>query len=232
MHAMSTTGAFLKSARLRAGLTQREVAQRLGYSSAVSYQLMERDIQPVPPYKLMALAKILGIDPSGLLAFYEGNPRYDVLRGQACPQWEPDCRIIEPEGNVRQIPVYSINAGWNELCEPLGLLAVPDNLGWPKDIVICVIEGDSMAPTVRSGDMVVAACDEEWRNGDACMVSQGTDACPLWTLKRVHRTKDGKIRLIADNPEYPPIELSDEELETFRACPVVAVQRRDRGLRR
>lgn len=231
MLVMTTIGSFLKSARLKAGLTQREVAQKLGYSSAVSYQLMERDVQPIPHYKLMALADILSVDAADLLAFYKGNPRYDVLR-KPPKGWDSNVRIIQPEGEVRYVPVYSINAGWRELCEPLGIIAVSDNLGWPKEILVCVVDGDSMAPTVMNGDVIIAGTDLEWRNGDACMVSQGTDACPLWTLKRVHRTKDGKIRLVADNPEYQPIELSDEELETFRACPVVAVQLRRKGWRR
>lgn len=229
---MKTVGELLRSARERTGLTQRDVAKRLGYASAVSYQQYERDITPVPPHKVAQIATMLGLDIEEILAYYKGNPRYEILRN--APPGFGDVRILAPEGEIRRVPVYSINAGWKMLHEPLGIIAVPANMGWPRDVIVCVVEGDSMDPTVRAGDVVIAGRDLEWSNGDMCMVSKGNDgdADALWTLKRVYRTNSGTIKLVPDNPMHETVELTGEDLESFSACPVVAVQIRRKGMRR
>lgn len=71
-----------------------------------------------------------------------------------------------------------------------------------------VINGDSMAPQLLKGDVVIVRRQEDVENGDVAIVAvDGHDA----TCKRVIKTEGGVI-LQPMNPEYAPVHYSDEEI--------------------
>ena len=64
--------------------------------------------------------------------------------------------------------------------------------------------GDSMAPTFRDGDIVLIRQQPEVENGQIAAVGINGEA----TLKHVYINDNG-ILLVADNPKYQPIQLSE-----------------------
>jgi len=68
------------------------------------------------------------------------------------------------------------------------------------------VEGDSMAGEIHSGDRLIVDRSLEPRHGDvviACLDGE-------MTVKRLI-VEDGRRLLVADNPDYPPIELNGEQ---------------------
>ncbi|WP_424237117.1 LexA family protein [Bhargavaea ginsengi] len=68
-------------------------------------------------------------------------------------------------------------------------------------------KGDSMAPTIENGALVLIREQDDVENGEvaAVLVNGGTEA----TLKRVKKD-NGTLLLIPDNRNYPPIIATNE----------------------
>lgn len=65
--------------------------------------------------------------------------------------------------------------------------------------------GDSMSDDIREGDIIVVDRAAEAEDGDVVVVRLFND----FTVKKLC-LQDGKIRLIAVNESYPPIEITEE----------------------
>jgi len=77
---MTNTAKFLKERRTQLGLTQAEIAKKLGYSCSQYISNMER-AQCHPPAKdIKKLSKILRVNSSTLIAHMVGDYRDDLER--------------------------------------------------------------------------------------------------------------------------------------------------------
>lgn len=76
-------------------------------------------------------------------------------------------------------------------------------------VLLC--QGDSMAPRIQDGDFVYVRKQPTVENGELAAVRIGTEA----TLKRVYYSPDrpDQLFLQAENPAYPPMIYSGQELE-------------------
>lgn len=116
-------------------------------------------------------------------------PRYDI-EGSMGPGTEP------PEMNM-VIEHMSLDANW-----------VRQNLTYTKldNLKLISGRGDSMAPTIRSGDAVLV---------DSGITTVEDDAIYFFLMrgkmqiKRIQRGLDG-LTIISDNGQYPPIEVPAE----------------------
>lgn len=73
------------------------------------------------------------------------------------------------------------------------------------------IIGDSMTPLFDDGDIVLVHKQEEFENGDNCIILINGDEA---TVKKVYKGTDG-IELKAVNPYYPPRKFTKEETDTI-----------------
>lgn len=70
------------------------------------------------------------------------------------------------------------------------------------------VKGNSMAPRIEDGDVVVVSPQQEVRNGDICVVRvDGED-----TLKRV-KFEGNYIHLIPLNPEFEPVTVKKKDVD-------------------
>lgn len=82
-----------------------------------------------------------------------------------------------------------------------------------ENLAIITGDGDSMDPTFRDGDALLV---------DQGITSIRTDAIYAFTLnddlfiKRLQRMTGGTLRMISDNPVYPPILIEGIDLEKVR----------------
>ena len=74
-------------------------------------------------------------------------------------------------------------------------------------------KGDSMIPTFNDGDLVLIRKQEEVENGQIAAVMIENEA----TLKRFY-AHDEEILLIADNPKYPPIVITQNYISSIYVC--------------
>ena len=58
-----TLGGRIRELRRKAGLTQSELAERIGYSTKASISKIESDVLDVNQSTIVALAKALGVTP-------------------------------------------------------------------------------------------------------------------------------------------------------------------------
>ncbi len=71
-------------------------------------------------------------------------------------------------------------------------------------------EGDSMEPTLRSGDEIFV--DRNKRSGEGIHVVRIGDALHV---KQVQASAPGRIALISANDSYAPIDLARDEVEVI-----------------
>lgn len=94
--------------------------------------------------------------------------------------------------------------------------SAPENLFWT------IGDGDSMEPTIRSGEMILIDAGQR-----TVRVSEGIWAVAIGQIgmvKRIHVPGPGRVQLISDNGRIPPAEVADDELHIVGR--VVAVVRR------
>lgn len=73
------------------------------------------------------------------------------------------------------------------------------------------VDGDSMEPTIRYGDLVFIRQQNDVDDGEIAAVLVDDSA----TLKHVYHIKDG-LQLISDNPRYRPMICTMPEYDTIR----------------
>ena len=168
---MSDLSTRVRLRREQLGLSQEELARRMGYRSRSSITKLEKGINDLPQSKVEELAQALETTPAALLGL--GAPC-------ACPPG------FEPLPAMVQVPLIGsiacgtpITAEQNIEC----YIGVP--AAWHADFAL-TCHGDSMAPTICNGDIVCIRCQPEVEQGEIAAVRVGEEA----TLKHFHRQGD------------------------------------------
>ena len=199
---------LLKIFRKRAGYSQKEVADALhvtqGAVSSWESGRWEPDQQ-----NLSALADLFGVS-------------VDALIGRVT-KIEPIGRTIEevpelvPEDEVLIPLVASLRCGPGTAGEPFAFIKdvpIPSSYvrRWGEGLKAIVAVGESMSPTIVPGDMLICRPGDAWESGN--VVSVNADDSDM--IKRIYRTADGGIDLRSDNPAFPPIHYTAEDLQQER----------------
>ena len=190
---MSDLSTRVRLRREQLGLSQQELAQRMGYRSRSSITKLEKGINDLPQSKVEELAQALEITPAALLG---------LDAPCACPPG------FEPLPAMVQVPLIGsiacgtpITAEQNIEC----YIGVP--AAWHADFAL-TCHGDSMSPTICNGDIVCIRCQPEVEQGEIAAVRVGEEA----TLKHFHRQGDA-VMLLADNAAVcPPMFYAGEQL--------------------
>ena len=190
---MSDLSTRVRLRREQLGLSQQELAQRMGYRSRSSITKLEKGINDLPQSKVEELAQALETTPAALLG---------LDAPCACPPG------FEPLPAMVQVPLIGsiacgtpITAEQNIEC----YIGVP--AAWHADFAL-TCHGDSMAPTICNGDIVCIRCQPEVEQGEIAAVRVGEEA----TLKHFHRQGDA-VMLLADNAAVcPPMFYAGEQL--------------------
>ena len=181
---MSDLSTRVRLRREQLGLSQQELARRMGYRSRSSITKLEKGINDLPQSKVEELAQALETTPAALLG---------LDAPCACPLG------FEPLPAMVQVPLIGsiacgtpITAEQNIEC----YIGVP--AAWHADFAL-TCHGDSMSPTICNGDIVCIRCQPEVEQGEIAAVRVGEEA----TLKHFHRQGDA-VMLLADNAAVCP----------------------------
>lgn len=83
----------------------------------------------------------------------------------------------------------------------------------PVNLVVIEAIGDSMAPTIENGDiMLMDKAETRIRDSAIYVLASGDEAI----VKRVERKFDGSIKIISDNPVYETVTLTAEQVPDLR----------------
>lgn len=183
---------MLKYFRMRENLSQSELAEKLGLSpSTVSmYEVGKRE----PDFET----------EEKIADFF--NTDLNTLRGRDIETMQKSSNgfIINVLGRVAAgIPIEAVEdiIDTEEITEEMAATGTYFGLQ---------IHGDSMEPRMCNGDVVIVRKQDDAESGDVVIAMvNGDDA----TCKRLRKYRDG-IELVSNNPAYPPMFYSNEEIET------------------
>jgi len=129
----------------------------------------------------------------------------DVLQVNSAWLAGKDAPMILPDKNDRKfVPVYGRIRGGipiEAIQEILDYEEITEEMARNGDYIALRVTGDSMAPRIAEGDVVIIRCQPTVENGEiAAVMVNGSDA----TLKKFYRSGD-QVTLVSLNPNYTPL---------------------------
>ena len=187
----------IRQRREQLGLSQEELAARMGYRSKSSITKLEKGINDLPRAKLEELAAALDTTPAWLMGLVDlpfPPPGFEPL---------PEMVRVPLVGSIACCT--PITAEQNIEC----YIGVP--AAWHADFAL-TCHGNSMAPTICDGDIVCIRRQPEVEQGEIAAVRIGEEA----TLKHFHRQGE-TVMLLADNTAVcPPMVFAGPQLEEIQ----------------
>lgn len=199
----------IRNRRLELGMSQEELATKMGYTSRSTIAKIESGKNDIPQSKIQAFAKALNTTPGALMG------------------WEID-NLKSPEISTDTVtfPVIgSIAAGYDELAvedwsgETVEIPISYLNGRQKDEFFVLSVHGDSMYPLYMDGDKVLVLKQSTLdRSGDIGAILYDGE---IATLKKVeYVTGEDWMRLVPINPEFKPREIHGADLETCRVLGV------------
>ena len=195
---MATTGERIKSARKACGMTQAELAEKIGVKFSAIHKYENGLVVNLKRDTIAALAKALDVSPAWLMCMDDD------------PSTLP--ANILPLPKMKKIPlVGEIACGTPILAEQNveAFLSMPEGV----NADFCLrCKGDSMINArIFDGDIVYIRQQETVEHGEIAAVLIDNEA----TLKRVY-IHDDRIVLEAENPQYRPRSYWGEDMNNVR----------------
>lgn len=188
---------IIKERRLAMGYTQEELAQKLGLQKSAIAKYENGRVENIKRSIIVEMAKVLECSPSYLMG------------------WDSNILPI-PNGSKEKKKGITINV-LGRVAAGIPIEAVEDIIDTEEiteemaatgEFFGLKIHGDSMAPRICEGDVVIVRQQNDAENGEIIIATvNGTDA----TCKRLRKYRDG-IELVSLNPSYNPMFFSMEEI--------------------
>lgn len=187
----------IKARRQDLGMTQAELAEKIGYKSKTTITRIERGEIDLPQSKIVSFARAL-------------DTTVNYLLGDIVPKG-----LFKP--NFQTVPIIgTIACGEPILAQENleGLATKSDHI--EADFALWC-KGDSMAPRFLDGDLVFIRQQPDVDNGQIAAVLIENEA----TLKHVYKGTNS-LTLVAENPSFPPLIYTDPvELQQIRIIGLV-----------
>lgn len=186
-------GENIKQARMKAQISQDELAKRLGYKSRSTIAKIESGENDLTQKKVAAFAKALNVSIDFLM---DGNGNENNSQGVRIPVLG---RIVAgiPLEAIEEIEDYE---------------EIPRKMAASGEFFALRIKGRSMEPRLTEGDIVIVRKQEDVDSGDTAIVLVNGDEA---TVKQIKKTETG-IMLIGFNVEvYQPHFYSNEQIEAL-----------------
>ncbi len=170
--------------------------------------------------KIEMLANYFNIKKSDLIEKHENEDEFKKIG--AIPLSEIDTAKIPVLGTVK--------AGYNYLAQEniIDYIAFKVNGTDKENYYALNVVGDSMEPLFDDGDTVIVHKQDDFENGDNCVVLiNGNEA----TVKKVYKGNTG-IELKAVNPYYPPKIFTKEEIRDLPVKVIGVVEKSIRNFKK
>lgn len=185
----------IRTRREELGLSQEELAFRMGYKSKSSINKIEMGINDIPQSKVIAFARALETTTAYLMGVDDAEKSVIIPPG------------FTPLPSMNRIPVV----GQIACGEPItaeenieGYASAPDI--WQADFAL-ICRGRSMEPKIKDGDLVAIRSNTRVETGQIAAVRIGDEA----TLKKIYFYPE-RIVLRPINDEFEDIIFEGEEM--------------------
>lgn len=204
------TGERIKAQRLKRGLTQQELGEKIGVKKAAINKYETGLVVNLKRSTIAALAEILGVTPGYLMGWTDDENGDTGAELMSMPE---NVRPVTANF-VQKIPMLG------EIAAGKPIYAREDYSLWLDSPVqadfALTVKGDSMLPNYMDGDVVYIRCQPDVLEGQVAAVSVDDEAL----LKHVYHRPDG-LTLISDNPAYPPQIYTSENSDNLRILGLV-----------
>lgn len=190
---MMALGENIKRARMKAQISQDELAKRLGYKSRSTIAKIESGENDLTQKKVAAFAKALNVSIDFLM---DGDSSENNSKGVRIPVLG---RVVAgiPLEAIEDIEDYE---------------EIPRRMASSGEFFALRIKGRSMEPKLSEGDIVIVRKQEDVDSGDTAIVLVNGDEA---TVKQIKKTEAG-IMLIGFNVEvYQPHFYSNDQIENL-----------------
>ena len=185
-------------------LSYREVSQAIGRSD----QYIQQYIKYGLPAKLKAedryeIAKFLNIDEQELSdtpllkplsKVFENSVLIDMLDATAC------C------GNGIECLQENVIGFWNMPYDDFRTITTTSK---PENVKLLRVKGDSMSPTIKDGDWVMADISLKQADSDGIYLLRMSTGL---AIKRLQGSVKNDVLIISDNPKYPTVTADSGEV--------------------
>lgn len=199
-----TMGESIKYYRLKAGLTQDELGEKLGLQKSAIAKYENGRVENIKRSVIQKMAEVLNCNASELLGLKQVN--------------NSSVRIPVLGRVAAGIPISAVTdiIDWEEITPEMA--ADGEYFGLQ-------IKGNSMEPRICNGDVVICRQQEDANDGDTVIaLINGEDA----TCKKLKKYPDGTICLIPTNPAYQPLIFTVDEINR-KPVRVIGVVKELRG---
>jgi len=187
---MADIGKRIKEKREQQGITQEELASRLGYKNKSTIAKIETGANDIVQSKVVEFAKALNTTVAFLMGW--SNDQSSNAKGVK----------INVLGRVAAgIPIEAVE-------EVIDTEEITEEMARTGEFFGLQIHGDSMEPRMYEGDVVIVRQQEDAESGDIVIAMvNGNDA----TCKRLSKYSGG-IALLSLNSKYEPMMFSDKDI--------------------
>lgn len=204
---MKKIGTIIRDLREAKGMTQEELANKVGYTSRAAINKIESGANKLKQEKIQIFAEVLGCSVNELLGIEEATQQY-----------------------IRKIALYdSISCGTGGFVDDniIDYVSLPAEMfSSKKEYFAQYAHGDSMInANINDGDLVIFEKTSSVTNGMiGCFCIDDNTA----TCKRLSMT-NGQIILLPENPSYSPIIANVETFKCVGKLAFVINDRREEG---
>lgn len=186
-------------------MTAPELAETSGISVDKLVRLIENNYEPISLDEVCLIATSLDVSISRLLKYNTNNLSDMWFRKMQ----EDDANILSTMTRYKRVPVYgkvAAGAPIEAIENVLEYVEIPAS--WSGDYAALLIKGDSMAPKIEDGDIIIVKLQDHAENGDIVVaIVNGADA----TCKKLIKNIEG-ITLQPLNPAYQPIYFNNDSI--------------------
>ncbi len=188
------------------------LAQETGISTATLTSWKQGKYAPKQD-KLQKIADYFGVQVEWLTGATDFKTKEDLFRSidSSVDLEQIRSQMLEYDPGVVQIPVRGeVAAGEPIFAQEryIGYEDISKDMAKRGNLFGLVIKGDSMSPRIARGDTVIVRQQDDAESGDIVIVLINGDTA---TCKRLVKYSEG-ISLISFNPEYAPMNFSNEEI--------------------
>lgn len=188
---MSTKGSRIKEAREKIGMSQTDMADRIGVSKQTLYKYENDIITNIPSDKIEEISALTGVSPAYIMGWETNQLPSEVIKLQ-----------------TKNLPILGSVACGKPIFDPSDGVQIKVPSSFHADFGLYA-RGDSMiGADIHDGDLVFFVQQPSVENGQIAAVFIDDEV----TLKRVYYQQGERLVLQAENSSLPPIIIEGPDL--------------------
>lgn len=188
---MSTKGSRIKEAREKIGMSQTDMADRIGVSKQTLYKYENDIITNIPSDKIEEISALTGVSPAYIMGWETNQLPSEVIKLQ-----------------TKNLPILGSVACGKPIFDPSDGVQIKVPSSFHADFGLYARGNSMIGADIHDGDLVFFVQQPSVENGQIAAVFIDDEV----TLKRVYYQQGERLVLQAENSSVPPIIIEGPDL--------------------